>query len=71
MISSQKRDKMPVQFLYENGPNGLLRLGKLNLGDLLCSPKTYFSFYSDQNVLVIGGGIQTGFATANQLVPER
>ena len=32
-----------------------------NIGDILCSPKHYFNFESDQNVLIVGGGASLNF----------
>lgn len=54
---------MSVDFLYNAGRRGVLGLGRLNLGDLLCSPSSYFDFQSEVRTLIIGGGIQSGFLT--------
>lgn len=60
---------MTVHFLYNNGPKGWLGLGRLNLGDLLCSPSLYFNLESSRSTLIIGGGIQSHFVTGKKHPP--
>lgn len=60
---------MTVDFLYNEGPRGLIGLGRLNLGDLLCSPESYFHLESSDRTLVIGGGIQSGVITGKNRLP--
>ena len=61
---------MTIDFLYNEGPRGALGLGRLNLGDLLCSPKSYFHLESDKRTLIIGGGIQSSYITGKKRPPE-
>jgi hypothetical protein len=58
-----------VEFLYNEGPQGMLGLGRLNLGDLLCSPESYFRLESNKRTLIIGGGIQSGVITGKKRPP--
>lgn len=59
-----------VGYLFNAGPRGMLGLGRLNLGDLLCSPQTYFHLEADHRLLIIGGGIQSAYITGKKPPPE-
>ncbi|KAB2777290.1 hypothetical protein [Brucella anthropi] len=48
-----KKTEHSIQFLYQQPPVP-------NLGDILCTPKHYFSFSSDKRVLIVGGGAFNG-----------
>ena len=64
------RHPTSVEYLYNEGPRGILGLGRLNLGDLLCSPQTYLDLDSDHRTLIIGGGIQSAYVTGKKHPPE-
>ena len=61
---------MTVDFYYNEGPRGVLGLGRLNLGDLLCSPSSYFKLESDTRTVIIGGGIQSNYITGEERPPD-